>query len=198
MSLSWTDAARLRRRYRRPPPRRGDTPDTPGLHWVVAGLLLATGAETAVSQRIEAGRRAAAPLRVLRWAPLLLAPLAGAAQVASALRPLPENRRAARVANGLAIAVAAAAAAAGLAESIRPAPTPLGWEGRIARRRGRRAWHRLLAPLAFGAAGALGLLIDRHEREEAERIARLERRARVVERLVPRRRARLDRVVIHV
>lgn len=75
MSLSWTDAARLRRRYRRPPPRRGDTPDTPGLHWVVAGLLLATGAETAVSQRIEAGRRAAAPLRVLRWAPLLLAPL---------------------------------------------------------------------------------------------------------------------------
>lgn len=53
-------------------------------------------------------------------------------------------------------------------------------------------------PVALASAGLLGILIDRSEiRHQAER-ERLERRAQVVERFVPRRKPRLDRIVVHV
>jgi hypothetical protein len=52
--------------------------------------------------------------------------------------------------------------------------------------------------LALAATGILGLVLDRREREMREERARLERRASIVERLVPRRRGRLDHIVVHV
>jgi hypothetical protein len=55
-----------------------------------------------------------------------------------------------------------------------------------------------LAPLAFAAVGVLGMLLDREEEEIDEARDSLERRARVVERLVPKRKAKLDRIVVHV
>ena len=55
-----------------------------------------------------------------------------------------------------------------------------------------------LVPLTFGATACLGLLLEREEESERDERARLRRRARVVERLVPRRRSRLDRIVVHV
>jgi hypothetical protein len=55
-----------------------------------------------------------------------------------------------------------------------------------------------LAPLAFAAVGVLGMLLDREEEEIDEHREALERRARVVERLVPQRKAKLDRIVVHI
>lgn len=58
------------------------------------------------------------------------------------------------------------------------------------------AWATAVGALA--AAGALGLLLKRQERAAAREQERLARRAAIVERLVPKRRARVDRIVIHV
>ena len=55
-----------------------------------------------------------------------------------------------------------------------------------------------LAPLLLTAAGLLAMALDRQEHRLAAERTRLEQRARIVERLVPRRRARLDRIVVHV
>jgi hypothetical protein len=56
----------------------------------------------------------------------------------------------------------------------------------------------LLPPLALASAGLLGFLVDREAAEvEAER-AHLERRASIVERLVPKRRPKLEGIVVHV
>jgi hypothetical protein len=54
------------------------------------------------------------------------------------------------------------------------------------------------APLVFGSAGLLGMLLDREEARLDARQAWLRRRAEVAERLISRRGARLDRVVVHV
>jgi hypothetical protein len=58
------------------------------------------------------------------------------------------------------------------------------------------AWATAIGALA--AAGTLGVLLKRQERAAAEEHERLARRAAIVERQVPRRRARVDRIVIHV
>ncbi len=160
------------------------------LHWMAAGLFLAAGAGATLARR--PGRRTLDA--TARWAPLLAAPLAGAAHAARALRPTSATRTVARALDASAVGLAASGIAWGLYRAIpeepglwpRRSPTPL------------RALAEAAAPLAFGATGVLGLLLDREEREEEALLRRLERRARMVERLVPRRRPRLDHIVVHV
>lgn len=167
------------------------------LHWMAAGLFVATGAEALASRRLAAdveGQRRQ-PWRLLGLAPLVVAPLAGAAHAAEAVRPVPRTRRLARWLDGFAVGAAAVAAAAGAFSTARWSRDPRWY------RRGRTTRLSLLdavAPLAFGATGALGLLLEREEREEAKRRHRLARRARLMDRLLPRRRAKIDRIVVHV
>jgi hypothetical protein len=155
-----------------------------GLHWMAAGLFVAAGAEAAVGERRGDHRAPDA----IRWAPTIAAPLAGAAHAARALWPSPATRALARVADGVAIGVGAA----GLANSILAAQSDeshtRGWTGRVPG----------LAPLAFAAIGILGLILQEEEEAAAEQLDALERRADIVERFVPKRRARVDRIVVHV
>ena len=117
---------------------------------------------------------------VLGWLPALLAPLAAAAHVTHAVRPSASSATATRVLN----AAAVGAGAAGLVDSF------------LASRR----THSLpsLSPLALASAGVLGLILEREERDALEERRRLERRAELMDRFVPRRRARVDRIVVHV
>ncbi|HEX6940475.1 MAG TPA: hypothetical protein VF158_13755 [Longimicrobiales bacterium] len=167
------------------------------LHWMAAGLFVATGAEALASRRVlaETDGQRRRPWRLLGLTPLVVAPLAGVVHAANAARPVPRTRKWARVLDGAAVGAAAVATMAGAIAAAR--------NGRDARwyRRGRNARISLLeavTPLAFGATGALGLVLEREERAEAEARQRLERRARLLDRLAPRRRARVDRIVIHV
>lgn len=120
------------------------------------------------------------PSNAAAWVPAIIAPLAVAGHMATALQPDDDLHRAMRV-----LDVAAVAAGAGLVVAQL-----------LTRGAGRNGLPN--ASLALASTGVLGLLLDRQAREaEAER-ARLERRASIVERLVPKRRPRLDRVVVHV
>ena len=161
----------------------GDEVALESLHWMTAALYVAAGAETALGERRGDYRTDA-----VRWAPLLAAPIAGAAHVARALWPNRNTRSAADIANGLAIAVGVIGVASSVynayAEPTLPDET---WSERLPS----------LAPLAFAAVGVFGMLLDREEEEAEEMRAQLERRARVVERLVPKRKPKLDRIVIH-
>jgi hypothetical protein len=114
------------------------------------------------------------------WAPLLVGSFAGAVQAAQAFRPADETHLLARVLNGIVLGLGAAGMAGSIAAAARG-------EQRLS-----------LAPLMFGYTGLLGFLVDRQERMVAEEEAQLERRASIVERLVPRRRTRLEKVVVHV
>lgn len=125
----------------------------------------------------SAGHR---PSRIAGWAPALLAPLAGIAQLVHTFRPSDASRNATRVLNGAALALGVA----GLAESIR------------ASTRGEAQFS--LAPLLLGYVGVLAFFVERQEAQVAEEREELEHRARIVERLVPRRRPKLDRIVVHV
>jgi hypothetical protein len=168
----------------------GDEFTFPALHWMTAGVFLAAGVEAAIGRR-----RGSAPDDI-RWGPLVVAPLAGAAHVARALLPGRPTRVAAQLLNGVAIGVGAV----GLVSSIWavidddvPDLHPFG-----PRRRSLRKRFPSLAPLAFGAAGMLGILLDREESADAAEHNALEKRARIVERLVPKGRARVHRIVVHV
>jgi hypothetical protein len=120
------------------------------------------------------------PSLAAAWAPLLIGPLAAAAQIAHLQQPSENSRAAIRFLNAAVVGVGAVAFVTQLLGSARGEELPS------------------TAPLVFGSVGALGMLLDLEERElDAER-ALLRRRADVVERFVPRRRARLDRVVVHV
>jgi hypothetical protein len=160
------------------------------LHLLVAGLYAASGAETALGER----RGEYHDPEALRWGPLAAAPIAAAAHVARALAPGRATRIASQIVNGMAVAVGAA----GLASSVVSAllAEDRGLFGR--RRRTVRERIPSLAPLAFGITGLLGAILDREERQEAQLRERMERRGRVVERLTPKRRARVDRIVVHV
>lgn len=114
------------------------------------------------------------------WAPAVLGPLAAIAHVTVALRPSERNRTATRLLD-VAVMGAGLAALAGALGS--------------ARRRGSLP---SLTSVALASAGALGLLLDRREREHQAEISRLEKRAALVDKLVPRRRPKLDRIVLHV
>ena len=157
-----------------------------GLHWMTAGLFIAAGAETAIGERRGDHRGPEA----VRWAPLVAAPLAGAAHAARAVWPSHTTRVVTQVANGLALGVGVAGIASSMyaALSRQEEEEMAGLSERLPS----------LAPLAFAAVGLLGMLLDREEEEIDEVQETLERRARVVERLVPKRKAKLDRIVVHV
>jgi hypothetical protein len=115
----------------------------------------------------------------LAWGPLLVGPLAAATQLRAARRTSGDSGPRLLL-NGACVALGGAIVAHDLLRARYGAP--------IARP----------APLAFAAAGLLGIALDRHVHDLEHTERELRRRASVVERLVPRRRARLDRVVVHV
>jgi hypothetical protein len=157
------------------------------LRMLAAQLLIATAADATRDQLQQDRRdREAQPdlpsdrPYALIWGPSLLGSLAAAAQIAHAVRPSDSTTAATRLLNASVIGI-------GLLE--------LGFEA-LATRRARQLPS--LAPLGLATAGLVAALLDRYEREEREAHRRLARRASVVERLVPRRRPKLDRIVVHV
>lgn len=166
------------------------TPLAP-LRVLAAQLLLTTGAAATIQQRSERARAADSPAITGRgrrprrseaavWAPLAIGAAAAAAQLVHTARPSEATNAAMRVFNGAVVGVSIAR----LAEAAVAGDTEI-----------RAA---LLPPLALASAGLLGFLVDREAAEvEAER-AHLERRASVVERLVPKRRPKLEGIVVHV
>jgi hypothetical protein len=168
----------------------GDQTRFDALRLLAAELLLVTGigatvdvltrAREAQKDRIPGLRtRGDLPLAAV-WGPALLAPVAAAAHVRLARDPSQEATRASQLLDAAVIALGVAE----LASSV---------TGMQARKRTPS-----LAPLALASAGLLGLVITHRERAVEEEQHRLRRRARIVERLVPQRRARLDRIVVHV
>lgn len=183
------------RRKMRPLPDDADSFALNGLHWMAAGLALATGADVAAGHgtRLQ-GERARNALAVARWTPLLVGMAAGAAQAMTAVRPGARSRSVARALNGAIIGTAAVATALGAYEAIRSEEPTVGWRG--GRRDRAQNWLSLAAPLAFGATGLLGLILEREEREEFATHRRLERRASIIDRLIPGSKSRIDRLVI--
>lgn len=195
-------------RDRPAPKRRTSDPDEPlhgdeddvvfdSLHWLAAGLFLAAGTEAGLGERRGDHR----PDDAVRWGPLIAAPLAGGAHAARALFPGTATRIAAQVLNGVAVVVGAAGVAGAVHAAMREEPGDRAFDSRT------RVRERLpsFAPLTFAIAGLLGVLLDRDERtvaEEREQIRaelrRTRRRARVLDRLVPERKPRFDRVVLHI
>jgi hypothetical protein len=160
-----------------------------GLHYLAAGLFLASGAEAALGERRGDYR----PPDALRWAPLATSPIAAAAHAARAIAPNRATRIATQIMNGVAVAVGAAGLASSIASAVEDDRSFFGL-------RHKPFMERIpsLAPLAFGVAGVLGAILDRQEQQEAQLHDDLERRARIVERFTPRRKAKLDRIVVHV
>ncbi|HUE95213.1 MAG TPA: hypothetical protein VMN39_01050 [Longimicrobiaceae bacterium] len=146
--------------------------------WLAASqLLLATGAGATLEQ--ISSQRSGHPPTGLAWAPLLVAPLAAAAHLQHARQPTNHSELAVRFLTGASIGFGAALFAFDSIVNRNHPPRRIG-------------------PLAFASAGLLGLLLEREERAIEETERELARRARIVERLVPRRKAKLDRVVVHV
>jgi hypothetical protein len=114
------------------------------------------------------------------WIPALLGAAASTAQARLALDPQSGAKTAVTLLNGAVVGIGIAAAA----------------DTALAAARGQRRFN--LAPLLFGYSGVLGFLLDRQETLVAEQEAALDRRARIVERWVPRRRTKLDKIIVHV
>jgi hypothetical protein len=161
------------------------------LHWVTAGFFAGAGFQALVSRHPGRGP--------VRWGALFAAQLAGTAHVARALRSTPRTCRAARVLDGVAIAVGGVTLAASVAHGLRRRQLLAGWV-----RGGSRLFRRPppSAPLTLGATGILGLLLDQEEEREAEEGRRLEGggrwAGRIADRIVPRRRRRVERIVVHI
>jgi hypothetical protein len=154
------------------------------LRGATAQLLLATGAGAALEHTLNpdpapADQRWRNIPTPLTWAPALLGSLAAAAQIRHARQPSEDTATALDILNASSIAVGGALFVLDLLSS-RP-------ESR-----------RRMAPIAFASAGLLGLVISRQEREIRSVEESLRRRADVVERLVPRRRAKVEKIVVHV
>lgn len=152
-------------------------PSFAGLRVLTAQLLLATAAGTALDARAASTEETP---RAATWAPLLLGPLAAAAHLAHAFRPSSATTAATRVVDATVIGLGVAELTVSLLTGRRQSQPPS------------------LAGVALGAAGVLGILLRREEQRVAAEREELERRAAVVERWVPQRRAKLDRVVVHV
>jgi hypothetical protein len=118
--------------------------------------------------------------RPVGWAPAVLGTAAAVAHAVHAFTPTERTRLATRTFD---VAVVAAGLL-GLADALA-----------TARRAGELPD---VGPVSLASAGLLGILIDRNEGHHQAERARLERRASLVERLVPQRRHRLDRIVVHV
>jgi hypothetical protein len=114
------------------------------------------------------------------WLPAVLGAAASTAQARYALDPSPGHQTVSTLLNGAVVGLGLAAAA----------------DLAIAAARGKRRFS--LGPLLFGYSGVLGFLLDRQETRVGEQEAALDRRARIVERWVPRRRTKIDRIVVHV
>ena len=164
-----------------------------GLRMLAAHMLLLASVDITLDSLGRARKQAGPPYphgspgpdrhalsTAVGWLPAVLAPLAAAAQVRHAVRPSPPTATATRVLNAAAIG----AGVAGLVDSF--------LESR--RSHGRPS----LSPLALASAGVLGLILEREERDALEERRRLERRADLMDRFVPRRRGRLDRIVVHI
>lgn len=164
-----------------------------GLHFMAAGLYLATGMRP---RHPLTSDRPSGRARTLRRLPLALAPLAGAAHITRALQPTPAARVTSRVLNGLTIGIAVAEVGAAAVQSLRPDGLDAPWHGRGRLMRG--TWSNLTAPIAFGATGLLGLLLEHEEDRDAERRAQPERQPGLVDRIFARQRPRVDRVIVHV
>ncbi len=165
-----------------------------GLHWMAAGLFIAAGAQAALSQgRKDSVQRVPG---LVRWAPLVAAPLAGAAHAVRAARPTTASRAVSRMLDGLAIGVGAAGVASAMYSAQRERAITGGWPG--SKRRALSELGSSIAPLTFGFTGILGMILDREEEQDAIAHRKLEKRARVVERLVPKRRPKLDKIVVHI
>lgn len=149
--------------------------------WAVAAqLVLATGAGATLEHLAETDSSDVGTVpKGLAWAPLLIAPLAAAANLSHAKHPTDRSETAMRFLTGATIGFGAALFAFDAVTN----------RDRAARR---------IAPLAFASAGVLGLLIDREEREIRETEDVLKKRARIVERLIPQRKTKFDRLVVHV
>jgi hypothetical protein len=163
-----------------------------GLQVLTGKLLFFTGLATTVDA-LAAMRRSAPGNRLPRdgqpaaraglpaaLAPALVGPLAAAAHMTYAFTPSERNRTATRVLDAAAVGAGFAALVAALAIARREAAPPS------------------VSAVALASAGALGILLDRNDREHSAELGRLEKRASVVERLVPKRRTRIDRIVVHV
>jgi hypothetical protein len=174
--------------------REEDTFAFSGLHWMAAGLFIAAGAQAALSQgRKDSSQRVPG---LVRWAPLVAAPLAGAAHAVRAARPTTASRAMSRVLDGLAVGVGAAGVASAIYGAQRERAMTGGWPG--SKRRAIAELGASLAPLTFGFTGILGMILDREEEQDSLAHRRLEKRARIVERLVPKRKPKLDRIVVHI
>jgi hypothetical protein len=117
--------------------------------------------------------------RTLGLAPLLVGSLTAAAQLEHVRRPREQTSAALKILNGASVALGGALLAYDMIVSGGRAPRQLG-------------------PLAFASAGLLGMALERQEAQIQENERTLRRRAKVVERLVPPRKPKLDRVVVHV
>lgn len=163
------------------------------LRALAAELLLITGVEVTRAALAARKRQEAWQDRPLdferrdpdRWsyaaslAPALLAPMAAAAHLKQILRPSGPTTTANRLLNAAVLGV-------GLVELAGPLL------------RGRQGDRSSLPPLALASVGLLGLVLERQEQAARRDRQRLQRRADVVERLVPRRRPKLDHIVVHV
>ena len=165
MAARKRDELRARRRQRRREEARQEwqapvlPDDNAGLHWLTAGLFVAAGAEAALGER-RGDYRADA----IRWAPMVAAPVAGAVQAARALWPSPTTRMIAQLVNGVALGVGAAGLAASVSDAMSDAEYDGDGESLSLTERVPS-----LAPLAFGAVGLLGLLLDNEDQRPRKR-----------------------------
>lgn len=163
------------------------------LRLLTAQILFLSGTQVALENLQRAKREEGPPFPhgspgperrvfdlVASWAPAVVAPLAGIAHLTQAMRPDEATSSTAR-------ALSLAAIGAGITGLI---------DTCIEARRTRSKPS--LAPLALASAGLLGLIVEREEQDVLEERKRLERRASLADRILPRRRGKLDRIVVHV
>jgi hypothetical protein len=153
------------------------------LRGATAQLLLATGTGATLEYLLDStARRHPRATKVpqpLTWAPGLIGPLAAAAQIRLARDASPDSALAVDLLNAATVATGAALFILDLLSADEDASLHL-------------------APVAFASAGLLALAVNRQEREIRSVERRLRRRAAIVERLVPRRRPKIEKVVVHV
>ncbi len=150
------------------------------LRAAAAQLLLATSAEVAL-EWFWGHREDDAPESansIIALAPLLIAPLTAAAHLEHSRNPRENTALALNILNATSVVVGGAMTFLGLFDSPRSGPR--------------------VAPLTLASAGLIGLALDAEERMLEHERRELRRRAHMVERLVPKRKPRLDRVVVHV
>ena len=153
--------------------------DVTPLRAATAQLLCATGVAATLGPVNGDEHTHHSVPRPLAWAPLLVGPMAAAAQIQHARKPREQTANAVRLLDGAVIALGGALFLADLIGS-------------------RRFGGRGVGALAFASVGLLGVLLERHEEDVNRAERQLSRRADVVERLVPKRRPKLDRIVVHV